>query len=153
MATLRAMAVTGDVQNILFERNFLENDLNNAGLGSANVEEFLDTSMDDINAVLITIGYTLPILVADSPYGYWYCRHMNAVCAAAQTERRAGGTAKADELEEQCKQMKDDLLNHVILLTDVAGVPTLAALSDSETSELTEAGEEREAFFTRDQNF
>jgi len=153
MAIARGYAVTGDVQNILFERNFLENDLNNKEPGSGEIETFIDTSIDRINATLKTVGYTIPILLADSPVGYYFTKNWNAVCAAEQTARRAGSTEKADELKESCQEMHDSILDHTVLLTDVPGVPTDAALSDSGTSKLTDDGDTRVPFFTRLQKF
>ena len=153
MAIARGYAITGDVQTILFERNFLENDLNDKKPGSVQIEGFIDTSIDRINATLKTVGYTIPILLADSPVGYYWVKNWNAVCAAEQTARRAGSTEKADELKESCQEMHDSILDHSVLLTDVPGVPTDADLAGSGTSDLTDSGDTREPFFTRAQTF
>lgn len=153
MAILRGYAVTGDVQTILFERNFLENELNGERPDSADIEEFIDTSIDQINIHLNTVGYTLPILLADSPFGYRYVQNWNAVCAAEKAERRAGGAEKADELEESCEEMRDSILDHTVLLSDVPGVPTEAGLAGSGTSDLDEFGDVKDPFFTRSQLF
>ena len=153
MTISRGYAITGDVQTILFERNFLENDLNSVKPDVLDIETYIDTSIDQINAHLKTVGYTLPITLAASPIGYYFVKNWNATCAAEKTERRAGGAEKADKLKESCEAMRDNILDHTTLLTDVPGVPTDADLAGSGTSDLTDSGDTRDPFFTRTQKF
>ena len=153
MAILRGLSITGDVQNILFHRNFLENDLNSEEPGSGEIEVFVDTTIDEINAVLKTAGYTLPIVSGDSPIGYWFTRNWNAIGAAEKTERRAGGKERADDLKEDFDGMRDSILNHTVILTDVPGAPTQEDLAGSRTSDLDEFGNVKDPFFTRADKF
>lgn len=153
MTISRGLAITGDVQNILFHRDFLENDLNTKKPGSPEIEVFVDTTIDEINMYLGTVGYTLPIVSGDSPYGYWWTRNWNAIGAAEKTERRAGGKEQADALKEDFDGMRDSILNHIVILSDVPGAPTDAELAASGTSDLDEFGNIKEPFFTRSQEW
>ena len=153
MAIARGFATTGDVQEINYYRNYLENDLHSAHPDVADIESYIDFTIDDINATLLTAGYTLPVTIAASPYGYRWIQYLNALGAAEMAERRDGSTEIADSLRERYDAMKEGILDHTILLTDIPGVPTQAGVSKSGTSELTAAGDERSPFFTRDAKY
>lgn len=153
MAIDRGYCITGDVQLILYFRNFLENDLQSVRPNVADVEEFIDTSIDDINMTLRTVGYTLPVVLADSPYGYQYIVRWNALGAALELERRYGQQDTIDRLAGEYNGIRDSILNRTVILTDVSGAPTQANLVESGTSELTASGDVKEPFFTRDQDW
>lgn len=153
MAIARGLATVVDVQNINFFRDYVANDANNVKPGTSEIEAAIDFTIDDINVVLITVGYTLPLVLADSPYGYNYVKYWNALAAAERVERQHGTESIADNHLERLDQMKEDILNRVVILVDVPGAPTDAELSDSGTSELTSAGAAREPFFLRVQKF
>lgn len=153
MAILRGYCTTGDVQRINYLRNYLENDLYSKRPNVADIEDFIDSSMDVINQILLSVGYTLPIVLVTSPYGYNWVLYWNTVCAAERVERQYGEESIADYHKEKCDSMRDDILNRVVILTDVPGAPTQTGLAESGTSELTEAGDVRVPFFTRDDLF
>jgi len=153
MAIARGLAVTGDVQEVLYFRDFLANDQNDANPNVADVEGAIDREIDFINIRLTTAGYELPILEADSPYAYRFVKELNAVGAAVAIERRWGESDHYDRLNESYTTMLEQLMDREILLSDAAGVPSLANLAGSGTSELTAAGDERTPFFTRDEEF
>lgn len=153
MTISRGIAVTGDVQNVIYWRNLAENDLNSKVPGVSEVEAAIDDTIDEINAVLLTAGYTLPLVEADSPYGYQYLRVLNAKGAACYIERRYGAEDTMGAICDEYAQMKQDILEQTVVLSDVPGAPSPEDLAASGTSERTASGEEREPFFLRDQEF
>lgn len=153
MAILRGYCITGEVERRNYLRSYAENDLRGKRPNVTDIEGFIDGTIDLINQALLTVGYTIPITEADSPYGYWYVRDWNAIGAAERAERMSGDNDLADDHEEEFNKRRDGILDHTILLTDVSGVPTQAGMSKSGTSELTAAGDAREAFFTREDIF
>jgi len=153
MTIQRGLAVTGDVQSILYWRDILNNDLNSRPPDVATVEGVIDLTIDDINMLLLTAGYELPITYADSPYGYQYVRLMNAKASACAIERRYGAEETAKAVCKEYADMRQALIDRDVILTDVPGAPATEDLAKSGTSELTATGEEREPFFTRDQKF
>lgn len=153
MAIARGLATTGDVQDILYFRDFLSNCLNSVRPDVDDIESAIDTGIDIINMHLLTAGYTLPIILADSPYGYNFVKYLNALGTAVAIERRWGAAEHHKRLNEEYIGIIDDIENARIVLTDVPGAPVMGDLAKSGTSELTASGEEREPFFTRDDTF
>ena len=153
MAISRGLATTGDVQHVLYFRDILSNCLNAKRPNVDDVEVAIDREIDFINAQLLTVGYELPIVPADSPYGYQYVKQTNAVGAAVALERRWGESDHYDRLNEQYLSLINDVKDTTIILTDIPGAPTMEDLAKSGTSELTATGDEREPFFLRDQDF
>ena len=153
MAIARGYCTTGDVQLVNYYRDYLTNDLNSERPTVLDVEGDIDFTIDDINLTLKTVGYTLPVVLADSPYGYNFVKYWNAVGAAEKLERRHGSKENADGLLEAYNRMEDQILNHDVILTDVPGAPTQASIAESGTSELTDSGDERVPFFTREDKF
>lgn len=154
MAISRGLCVTGDVQRILPQRNFLENDILLTRPNVADLEGYIDFKIDDIYQTLKTAGYTVPVTLVDSPYGYRFLLYMNAVGAAHMCERiHEGADDLVKDLLDEYNKMEGQVLSHEVILTDIPGAPTQSGLAESETSNLTEAGDEREAFFTREQKF
>ena len=153
MAISRGLATTGDVQEVLYFREFLENDLNSGHPDVADVEGAIDREIDFIYMRLKTAGYTVPFVEGDEPYAYRFTKELNAIAAALAIERRWGESDHYSRLNDYYIRLMDEVMNRDILLTDATGVPTLADLAKSGTSELAEDGDERVPFFTREDEF
>lgn len=153
MTINRGLAVTDDVQDILYFRDFLANMQDHAHPDTNDVDVAIDREIDIINMHLLTAGYVLPIVSGDSPYGYQFVKQLNALGAAVAIERRWGAAEHYEKLSEQYLSLIDDIRNSVIILTDIPGAPVMEDLAKSGTSELTAAGDERTPFFTRDDQF
>jgi hypothetical protein len=153
MAILRGYCVTGDVNRRNYLRDYLENDLRSKRPNVTDIEEFIDGSIDEINQKLLTVGYTLPITLASSPYGYWYIVDLNALGAAVRAERMSGDDTLAQAHLDEYNARMEGILDRSVLLTDVAGVPTQGGMTKSGTSELTASGDTKDPFFTREDEF
>ena len=153
MAIARGLCVTGDVQRINAHRNYLENDLLDARTDVADIEGYIDFKIDDIYQSLKTVGYTVPLVLEDSPYGYRFCSFWNATGAAYMCESMHGDDEVAKGLLDDYNEMERQILEQEVLLTDVPGVPTQGDLTESGTSNLSESGEVKVPFFTRLQKF
>jgi len=153
MTIFRGLCITGDVQSVNFERDYLQNDLDGKRPMVEDIEWYIDSIIDDIYQVLDSEGYTLPITLAESPYGYRYIQRWNALGAAEMAERRHASKEHADDLLEQYDKFREDIVDHTVILADVPGAPLDSELAESGTSNLTASGAEKEPFFTRDQDF
>jgi len=149
-----------DVKNYLPGRNFSEEDtVGRTVVTEADVMFFISTIADEIDALLYRLAFTVPVVLADSPYAYSILGRSNAVGAAALAEE-AWSTVKGDisdrakRLRTQYENMLSAIGSHDINLRDASGGPVLpASLADSGSMDTTSAGATREMFFTRDMEF
>lgn len=153
MAITRGLASFDDVQRINFFRDYQSNDEQGTRPDITDIEEMIDSAIDAINQILLTAGYTLPIVQTSSPYGYRFVLYWNALGAAEMAERRHGSKGTADEHKEEWEAIRDSILGQTILLTDIPGAPTQEDLAKSGTNQLTSSGAERTPFFLRVQKF
>jgi len=149
-----------DVKNYLPGRDFSEEDtVGRTVVTEADVMFFVSTIADEINALLYRSAFTVPVVLADSPYAYSVLGRLNAVGAAALAEE-AWSTVKGDLsdraklLRTQYESMLAAIGNHDINLRDASGGPVLAAdLGDSGSLDLTSAGGVRESYFSREMSW
>jgi len=149
-----------DVKNHLPGRDFSEEDtVGRTVVTEADVMFFISTIADEIEALLYRLAFTVPVVLADSPYAYSILGRLNAIGAAALAEE-AWSTVKG-ELSDRAKRLRIQYENmlmaigdHDINLRDASGGPVLPAdLADSGSMDLTSAGGARESYFTREMSW
>ena len=146
-----------NVKNHLPGRAFGEEDTQGRTVVTeADIMFFISMVSDEIDAFLYRLDFTVPVVLADSPYAYSILGRLNALGAAALAEE-AWSTVKgelserAERLRIRYNNMRKSIGNHDINLRDAGGGPRLAAsLGDSGSLDLDTAGNVRENFFSRE---
>jgi len=145
-----------DVKNYLPGRAFTEEDTQGRTVVTeADLMFFISVVSDEIEALLYRLDFTVPVVIADSPYAYSILGRLNAVGAAALAEE-AWSTVKGDiseraeRLRIRYENMRAAIESHDINLRDAGGGPALmASLGDSGSLDLDSAGNTRDSWFTR----
>jgi len=150
-------STSGDVVKHIPGRNFFEEDaLGRTVITVSDLSDFMYDIEGEINALLYRLDFTVPVVLADSPYAYSILGSLNALGAAALAEE-AWSTAKGDvsersgRLRVRYNNLRSSIEKHDINLRDASGGPALAAsLADSGSLDLDSAGGTRDLWFTRE---
>lgn len=152
-----AYCVTGDVAQRLPGRDFFQGEVTGRTIVTvADVEEFIEISTREIDAVLRYLDLTMPVVAADSPKGYSILTTINTYGAAALAEEAwsmpgGGGSKSAQRLRSRYNNYIESLLSHTIDLIDTGGGPAMSdAVADSGNLDVDDDGLERDPMFASD---
>lgn len=132
-------------------------------ISTAEVDGFIDDIAAEVDALLQSIGVSLPVDLAGAPTAARLLKRLNVLGAAAQLELRLFGEAvpgasARDSRGALYRQQYDNLFTQLrdgsLALADIASAPesdSNSAFSGSTKNAAT--GSTNEPFFTRDQEF